>query len=216
MRHRGSMPCLIAVVFAALAVPVAEADDAPRFEMTPTIGYRIGGRFDVQSNATDVPDTSVDVGDGATYGLDLGLYRDAQGFYELLYSHQGASLDAKTPDLDGLDVDIEYYQFGGTAFFPEAAEKVLPYLSFTLGATRFSAAGYDSETKFSGTLGAGVRVPLGAHLAAVLGLRGYLTLIDSKTEFLCVSNGGDAGCLLKASGSTFFQGEAQLGLALRF
>lgn len=208
-------PLVLALVL-ALAAPCAGAADAPRFEVTPFAGYRAGGSFDVESTVPDLVDDTVDVGEDASFGVDLGLYRDARGFYELLYSRQGARLDAKSPALDGLDVDVEYYQFGGTALFPEAAGNVLPYLSFTLGATRFSAAGYDTETRFSGSLGGGLRVPLGEHFAAVLGLRGYLTLVDSSTEFLCESNGGDAACLLKGSGKTFFQAEAQLGLALRF
>jgi len=92
------------------------------------------------------------------------------------------------------------------------------YLSMTIGATRFDAEGgrYDSKSRFSGSLGGGLRMPFGEHVAATAGVRGYLTLVDSNTGILCVSGGGEGGCLLKSSGSTFFQAEAQLGLTFVF
>ena len=94
---------------------------------------------------------------------------------------------------------------------------MVPYLSLTAGATRFSAdGGYGSETKFSMSLGGGLRLPFNDHLAATLGLRGYLSLVESDSQFFCVSGGEQSGCLVKSSGSTYFQGEAQLGLTLRF
>ena len=100
--------------------------------------------------------------------------------------------------------------------FPGESDRLFPYLSMTIGATRLSASGYDSETKFSASLGGGLRVPFTENFVATLGLRGYLTFMESNTQFLCVSNGGNGTCLLKSSGSTFFQGEAQLGLTFRF
>jgi hypothetical protein len=43
-----------------------------------------------------------------------------------------------------------------------------------------------------------------------------VTLLDSDTQLFCLSDAEGAGCLLKSSGSTFFQAEAQLGLSVRF
>ena len=205
-----------AIALAGMLAPEAHADISPRFEITPFAGYRTGGGFKIE-DAEGNTSGSVDVGDDASFGLDLGLYRDDHGFYEFLYSQQQASLDANDPLLNSLDVKVEYYQFGGTAIFPGESDRLFPYLSMTIGATRLSAGGgYDSETKFSGSLGGGLRVPFNDNFVATLGLRGYLTFMESNTQFLCVSNGGNGTCLLKSSGSTFFQGEAQLGLAFRF
>ena len=93
---------------------------------------------------------------------------------------------------------------------------MVPFLSFTLGATQFSADGFDSETKFSMSLGTGLRLPITDNFGATLGLRGYLTFVDSDTDYFCSSDGGNGTCLVRSSGSTFFQGEATLGLTLRF
>ena len=201
--------------FTVLSVP-AHAEAEPNFEITPFLGGRIGGGFDVEDEVTGAEE-SVDIDDGASFGVGLGLYAHDNGIYELLYSTQETRLDSADPGLDGVDVNIQYLQLGGTAFFPQDRIYV-PYLSFTLGATFFEPkqGRYDSETRFSGSLGGGFRFPVGEHLAVVLGLRGYLTLIDSDTELFCISDSQQAGCLIRSSGSTFFQTEGQVGFSLRF
>lgn len=209
---------LAGVAAAALGIsaPAAWADDEPTFEVTPFVGYRVGGRFEGES-PIDSSEFDVDVEDASSFGLDLGLYRDETSFYELLYSRQEAELDSSEAELTGVDVRTEYLHFGGTLLFPRD-RGYTPYLSLTLGATRLSPqdGDYDSETKVSASVGGGFRFPLGKNLAATLGARAYVTLVDSDTEIFCVSIDGDATCLLKSSGSTFWQGEAQLGLTARF
>jgi hypothetical protein len=175
----------------------------------------MSGGFDVEL-ADGTGTESVDVEDSSSWGIDVGIYARPDAFYELLYSKQTTNLDSRNPAVAGVDVTTEYFQFGGTAFFP-GEQWTVPYLSLTLGATRYSAdQGYDSDTKFSGSLGGGLRLPFNDNFAATLGVRGYLTLIDSNTSIFCKSNSEDAGCLVRSSGSTFFQAEATLGLTVRF
>ena len=209
--------CLPLFTTAALfATPLVAQADSPRFEFTPFVGGRVGGSFDVPTGEGN--GSSVDLGNGASYGIDLGLYRDNQSFYELLYSTQSTNLDSKDPVLHDVDLTVSYLQFGGTLFFPQDNDFFVPYMSLTIGATFMEPdyRGYDSETKFSGSLGGGIRIPFNDNVSLNLGLRGYLTLIDSDTSLFCVSDSGDAGCLLRSSGSTFFQAEGQLGLSVRF
>jgi len=95
------------------------------------------------------------------------------------------------------------------------------------GATAGSAADFDRRMRVvdSGSrlgfrvnesLGGGLRVPVNDRLSLTLGFRGYLTLVDSDSGFLCSSVDGQGTCLVRVSGSTVFQGEATAGLALRF
>jgi opacity protein-like surface antigen len=195
----------------------AHAEAAPRFEVTPFAGYRMGGEFDA-STESDAADDSVDLESDASYGIDVGLYRDRYSFYELLYSRQEASLDSSDAALSGVDVSVQYWHIGGTAMYPLEDNWFVPYLSLTIGATVLEpeSGAYDSETKFSTSLGGGVRLPVNDNVAVTLGLRGYLTFIKSDTDLFCVSGPEGATCLLRSSGSTFFQGEAQLGLTVRF
>jgi hypothetical protein len=176
----------------------------------------MGGSFDVLN--PDDTESSVDLGSGASFGLDLGVYRDRQSYYQLLYSTQQADIDSRDPLLDGIDVRIDYLQFGGTAFFPQESEHYVPYLSLTLGATFMQPDDdeYDSETKFSGSIGGGFRFPFNENVGLNLGVRGYLTLLDSDTRLFCNSDAEGAVCLVQSSGSTLFQAEAQLGLSVSF
>jgi hypothetical protein len=86
-----------------------------------------------------------------------------------------------------------------------------------LGATRFTLTnGADRDLRPSLSLGAGVLVPLGEHLAFRLEGRGYLTLTDGDSGLACVSGPQDALCQLAYEGNAFFQFEALAGLSLRF
>jgi len=207
---------LLGLSLASLACGPVRAD-APRFEFTPFIGYRMGGDFDASSTSTDTS-SSADLDPDLSYGIDLGLYRDAHSFYEALYSRQEAGVDSNDPALANVKVNVEYFQVGGTAFFETESEHTVPFVSLTIGATHLSPqqGAYDDETKFSGSFAGGVRVPFNDRVAATLGLRGYLTVVDSNSDIFCVSGSNGATCLLKSSGSTFFQGEAQVGLTVRF
>jgi opacity protein-like surface antigen len=205
---------VLALVALLAAVPSARAEGV-RAEITPFVGYRIGGGFDAETPEGE-PSVSVDVEDGSSWGIDVGIYARPDAFYEFLYSTQETGLDSRDPDLAGVDLKTEYFQFGGTAFFP-AEQWPVPYLSLTIGATRFSAdQGHGSDTKFSASLGGGLRLPISDNFAATLGVRGYLTFVESNTSFFCESGGEQSGCLVKSSGSTFFQSEAQLGFTVRF
>ena len=216
---------VVAMLAAATYAPAACAQENPEddpatdrfdpaFELTPWVGYRFGGQFDVDNPPPGAP-SSVDLDSSAGWGLDLGIYRDRDSYYEIFYAQQSAGIDSNDALLRGVDVDVSYLQAGGTLLFHDQ-DHVVPWLSLTIGATRFDAGGgYGSETKFSWSLGGGVRIPMGDHFAATLGLRGYMTLVSSDTAFLCTGN-GDAQCLLKTSGNGFYQGEALLGFTATF
>ena len=204
---------LTGALICALFPSFGLADDRIRFDVTPMVGYRAGGDFDqVDPESTG---GSVDLDDGASFGIDLGLYRDSRSFFELLYSRQESGIDSPDPAVGSVDVTTEYLQFGGTLLFPDERWFV-PWLSLTIGVSRLNPdGGYDSETEWSGSFGGGVRMPFNERVSATFGLRGYVTLLDSDTAIFCVGS-GDLNCLVKASGDLFFQGETFLGLSFRF
>lgn len=207
---------LTAAVLVAFTLAAGNAHAEPvRMEITPFAGYRIAGDMDTGLEGEGVHSGNIE--DGGSWGVGVGLYRDPDGFYELLYSRRDAGLDAPDTDLEGTDIRIEYLHLGGTLLLPQPAGYT-GYVSVTLGLTRLEAnsGGFDSEHKFSASLGVGFRFPLTANLQATFGARGYMTLVDSDTGLVCVSAGGDAGCLLRASGSTFWEAEFSAGLAFHF
>jgi hypothetical protein len=209
------LPILARMLICACLAPLgAAADERVRFDVTPLVGYRMGGEFEEVDTETGTGDT-LDLDDGSSFGVDLGLYRDSNSFYEVLYTRQESGIDSPDPAIGSVDVATEYLHFGGTLLFPDEYWYV-PWLSLTVGATRLNPdGGFDSETEFSASLGGGVRLPFNERVSATLGVRGYVTLVDSDTAIFCVGS-GDLNCLVKTSGSTFFQGEAFLGLNFRF
>jgi opacity protein-like surface antigen len=205
----------LAVLLVVLA-PMAGAADHPKAEATAFVGYRMGGQFDL-NNPPEGVSKSVDLQNATSWGIDLGLYRDSNSFYEFLFSQQSAGLDTHDPALKGADVKTTYWQVGGTIFYPQDTW-FEPYLSLTVGVAQFdvSGAGGGSETKFAGTLGGGFRFPVNENVGVVLGARGYLTAVSSDTDFFCSGGGGSASCLFHTTGSTFFQGEVLLGVTGKF
>lgn len=201
------IPGLFCIAGLAQAAP-------PQFEATGFGAYRLGGEFDVDNAPAGAPD-SADLEDGGGWGAGLALYRDPDSFYEFLYSRQSTEIDRNAPVVGSLEVTTEYYHLGGSLLF-DSRPGLRSWLSLTVGVTRFSADGYSAETEFSASLGGGVRMPLGERVALTLGLRGYLTFVDTDTRFFCSSVDGQGGCLLNSTGSTIFQAEASAGLAVRF
>jgi hypothetical protein len=208
------MSCsLLAAGFGA-GLPPAQADAAgPRIEASAFGSYRVGGEFDVEVSPGLT--RSVDLADGSGWGAGLALYRDPESFYEFLYSRQSTGLTRADTPLGGADITTEYFHLGGTLLF-ERQPWMLPYVSLTAGITRFKAGGFSAESKFSASLGGGLRLQLNDRVALALGLRGYLTFVDTDSGLLCSSADGEGVCLFQGAGSSVFQGEATAGFVVGF
>ena len=204
--------CCSLAALSAWAVPARA--ESPRYEVSAFGGYRIGGEFRADDRLSG-DSRKIDLEDGGSWGIGLALYRDAESFYELLYSTQTTQLDRADPAFGRVDITTEYFQFGGTLLF-EQTPSLKSYLSLTVGLTRFKADGFGAENELSGSLGGGVRIPVGDRAEVTLGVRGYMTLVDSNTGFFCRSIDGEGACLVRTTGSSVFQGEATAGFALRF
>ena len=200
-----------AVFLAALIASgsAAAADPAPtRFSITPFAGYRVGGSFTDSTSGTDR-----DLGEAQNYGIALDFYATPETELELLWSRQRSDLDGDpatgSPEV-GLTID--YYHIGGTYLFK--TQGVQPFFVGTIGATRFdpSAAGSDSETRFSFGLGGGVKVPIARHVGLRFEARAYGTVLSSDSEALCVNG----RCLVNADGTLLWQYEANAGIYLAF
>jgi len=170
-------------------------------EITPYAGYAIGGNFTDNSTGANL-----DVKEGGTFGLVLGLPDTPDTRYELFYGFQqtkvtgGGTLDGETL----FDLDIHYLHLGGTYMF--AREKVRPFISGGLGATHLvpHGSGLNQKTYFSLSLGGGVTIPISGHVGLRFEGRGFLTILPDTTEIFCVSSGG-AACAVKVQGDVLGQ-----------
>jgi opacity protein-like surface antigen len=178
-------------------------------ELTPFAGFRFGGGF--TDNATGL---DLDVDEGESFGLILGVPATPDTQYELFYSFQKTSLQGEGLFANDplFDLDIHYLHIGGTYLFP--GERVRPFIGGGLGLTLFSpdGPGLDSEVYFSFSLGVGAKIPLSKRVGLRLEGRGFLTILPDETDIFCVSSGG-AACNVRVQGDVFGQVELLAGIS---
>jgi hypothetical protein len=204
MRMGRSVVLLVLLVVAP--VQYARAENS----ITLYGGDRFGGSVtDSTTNST------IDLKNGSSVGLavDIGLDRSRQ--IELFYSQQDTALtsEAFSSRLNSDGLTLHNYHLGGTAFIEELGRG--PYVMGGIGATTATpkGSGLNSATFFSGNLGLGWMVPIGAHVGFRFEARGYGVLLNNNSALFC---GGPAGCRVTLKGNGLFYGEALAGLSIRF
>ena len=182
---------------------------APVFEITPLVGYSIGGGFDEASTGQ-----SLDLDEEAHYGLSLGLKYDEHSLVEVFYSHQETSFipDANVFGINEFDLNVDYFHFAGTHIV--TTEGVMPFVTFSVGATRFDpdSSEFDSEIKFSFSIGGGVRYFFSEHVGFKFEGRGYCTIMSIDNEIFCRNN----QCLVVNEGEGLCQLQGTAGLIMAF
>ena len=176
-------------------------------------GYRGGGGF------TDtLTGQSIDVKGSGTVAASIDFPLDASRQVQFYVSHQNSEFEALslagTPasELNGQSMSVTYLHLGGTVFATGQVGHGL-YAVGGLGVTLFNpgASGYSSELRPSMNVGFGYHWPLSRNVALRFEARGYLTLVNSEGGLFC-----SGGCVVTIKGDTFAQGDAQIGLSLRF
>jgi opacity protein-like surface antigen len=185
------------------------------WEVTPFIGYRGGGNFDLKGS----PNASeVDLDDHGSFGLAVNLFpgADKTESYELYYSRQKTNV-AKSSPLAPFDLNVEYLHLGGTLLLNDELP-VRPYIVGGVGVTRFSPQTGDAgaDSRFSLSLGAGVKLPVTKHFKVRLEGRGFVTFVNSDSAFLCTSDTQGGACAIRVKGESFIQYELLAGAAFVF
>jgi opacity protein-like surface antigen len=193
-----------------------EDNSSPNFswEVTPFIGYRMGGDFDLEGSPAA---SKVDLDDHGSFGLAVNLFAgDKSESYELFYSRQEASVTKRSP-LAPFDLNVEYLHLGGTLAVNDELP-IKPYIVGGLGLTRFSpktGSGGD-DSRFSLSLGGGLKLPVTRNFGVRLEARGYVTFVNSDSAFLCVSDSQGGSCAVRVRGDSFIQYELLAGAAFAF
>jgi hypothetical protein len=194
------LPLAAALFLSSVLLP-GEAGAEWGLEITPYAGYAIGGNFEDNTTGADL-----DVKEGGSFGLVLGMPDTPETRYELFYGLQRTKVTGGgTFGGDTLfDLDIHYLHLGGIYMFPGAA--VRPFLSGGLGASHFvpDGNGMRRKTFFSLSLGGGARIPISRHVGLRFEGRGFLTVLPDATEVFCVSAGG-AACSVRVKGDVLGQ-----------
>lgn len=172
-------------------------------------GYRAGGNLTETTTEQDVR-----VGSFASFALAVDIALEPRKQLQLFYSRQKTDLSsgAFLVSTSSIPLTIEYYHFGGTAFFYRVSSGGYATGGFGVTVFRPEGPGLTSETKPSINVGFGYMLPLGRNLGMRFEARGYATLIDSSGGMFCSSN----SCLVSIKGTALYQAEALVGLTGRF
>jgi opacity protein-like surface antigen len=175
-------------------------------EFAPFVGYRFGGSLE-----NDRTDRTLDFDEASDWGFTFSQPATETTRYELLYSHQDTSLADTTDPNNAFDLDVHYFHMGGTVDVYQ--DRFTPYFSGGVGMTYMHPGqeGYDNETRFSLSVGGGLKWYPTERLGIRFEMRGYSTLVNSNSSLFC-----DGGCELQISGDAFPQFETNLGLIFRF
>lgn len=176
---------------------------AQDYEITPYIGWRTSSSLeDAETGET------IDLKETDSFGIILSMKKNLDTNYDFLFSRQNTELKSSTVTES---LRIDYYHLGGTVFYDY--DKLHPFVSGGLGATHISPANdaFSSETKFSLSVGGGLKFPLTQNVGLRLEARGYGTVVSSGGTILC-----SGGCVAKFTGSLFMQFEALAGLSIAF
>jgi hypothetical protein len=199
------------VVVLVLGVSATSAyQQSHKVEIIPLAGYQFGGKVNVY---LDNQPGEIEFKSAGNFGVAIDIPMGYGKQVELLYSRQDSEVRLKSyvpGDTKLADAAIEYYHVGALAGLPR--DNILPFGSFTLGATHINPKGVavNGEWRFSIALGLGAKV----YLSERLGLRvhGQLrsVIVNSGAGFWC----GTGGCGLNYGGDAVFQGDISAGLMI--
>ncbi|MDH3748372.1 MAG: porin family protein [Gammaproteobacteria bacterium] len=203
---------IVFLVTTMLATTLASSEEF-NVEITPLIGYRFSGDFEVQDSQT-----TVDVDDSASFGFLINVRNDANTTWELLYSQQRTDAQLSDPlvTVSSVDTDIHVLQLGGT--YHGDGDKVQPYVAMTIGGTHIStdANGSQNDTFFSGSIGLGINVMPSKRFGLRLEARAYGTLTDSETDLFCRTGPDINLCAIRIESNLLGQFETFAGFRFSF
>ncbi|MEM8815712.1 MAG: outer membrane beta-barrel protein [Pseudomonadota bacterium] len=210
MRGLGLISLAIVLSFS----PAIATADESGFQLTPFVGYRMGGDIDAEDDNLDI-----ELDDSVSAGLLLNWHYRDNTEWEIHYSRQDSRAiirDSSSGETDRVNFDAHMAQLGGTYLFD--GETLVPYLAMTLGGTYVRTRGGNSEsdTFFSGSLGLGVRYFPNSRVGMRLEARAYGTLISSSTNIFCESDTAGAECAVRLRGDVAGQIETFAGVVIRF
>jgi opacity protein-like surface antigen len=195
----------------------AGAEPPFMFEVAGFGGLAVGGRFRLADAAATGTGTgsSVSLADHGAFAFTADLRADEGSQYELFYSREATDLRGNA-DVPRTKVTVEYLHLGGTLLLDDEP-KIKPYIVGGLGIARFTpGAEGNTDTRFSASLGLGLRWPVSRHFSVRLEGRGFVTLVNPDTAVFCRSDQNGLLCRIHGSGQTFFQGEFLAGAAWAF
>ncbi len=219
LRSKGPTACLTLQALLALATPArAQYVQLDSFEVTPFVGARFGGTFDVRPEQQSQIQATWK--DASSYGLSAGVRFDDFSLIEFRWTRSTSTLRFDAPlGLLGAslgDVMLNQFHADFTRDFviPEV-RGLRSFVTGSVGATQVVAA-HDSFTRFSFGFGAGLKQFLGSRFAIRAEAKWLPILVDPEVGPWACGTVGVGGCLVVLTGSLMQQIELSVGPVVRF
>ena len=182
---------------------------AQAVELAPFGGYRFGGDF--FELITEQP---VDLDGAPAIGLVVNVPLSSRGsYFEGVFTHQEAhfTVPARRSGVPlRWAISVDHWQAGGLQEFQRGP--VRPFLTGTLGLTRYAAAG-DNEIRFALGAGGGVKLFPSHRIGLRLDSRLFATIVDAQGQAVACTPGI---CLVGFDADIVWQAEFTAGLVVAF
>jgi opacity protein-like surface antigen len=153
------------ILILALVTIFASVSWAQRFEIMPFAGYRTNGSFRV--SALDYAKFTIK--DGFAYGITLAYTPSTHAQVEIMWSRTDSHLSGELTAQPKADTDLfklhtDQFHVNFMPMFPQANGRFTPYLLFGVGLTYAKPSDVSGETRFSWSIGGGVKVMAGERI----------------------------------------------------
>jgi hypothetical protein len=198
----------VLVIFALCLWLCPAAAGAQTVEVSPFVGYRLGGDF--FERVTNQP---VDLDGAPAIGGILNVAMHDGLWFEGLYTHQAARVDVPGNPLAAPTrwrITVDHWLAGGLQEFGQGRAR--PFLTGLLGLTRYGAEG-DNEIRFVIGAGGGAKLRPTRHVAGRVDGRVFATFADVDGRAIVCSPGF---CLVAISTDVVWQAEFSAALVIAF
>ncbi|HEY1911533.1 MAG TPA: outer membrane beta-barrel protein [Vicinamibacterales bacterium] len=216
---KGPAVCLTLLAWLTFAAPAhAQYVQIESFEVTPFVGARLAGTFDI--GASQVSPVAAAWNDATSYGVSAGVRFDELSLVEFRWTRSNSTLHFDSP-LGSLgpslgDVTLNQFHADFTREFVIPEVKGLrSFLMGSVGATHLSGA-HDGFTRFSFGFGAGLKQFLGPHFALRAEAQWLPILIAPEVSSWACGTVAVGGCLIVLTGPVTQQFELSVGPVVRF
>ncbi len=206
---------LATLVVSALVLPAAAMASGPKVQVTPFVGYRLEGEFDVGGEFNFFnPFDDLTVDESESVGVIVDFAVSKSFMIELLFSQQESQLQLEGPlfgiDEPLADLDVDYYHVG--FIYRWQPGQIHPFVGASVGLTRLNASGFEGGEldRPSVSLGGGATIFVTKNIGFRFEGRAFWTYIDDDVQDIC-----DFGC--RNEDSVFLvQPEFRTGIVFAF
>ena len=216
---RGTAICLTLVAILAAAAPArAQYVEIQSFEVTPFIGARMGGTFQVQPDGA-VP-IEATLTDATSFGFSAGVRFDDFSLVEFRWTQATSTLRFGAPfaflgtSLGDVTLNQFHADFTREFVVPEV-KGLRSFLTASLGLTHLGASQEDF-TRFSFGFGGGLKQFLGSRLAIRAEAQWLPILVEPSVEGFACGTIQFGGCLVLLNGELVQQFQLSIGPVVRF